>query len=228
MPNTQTPLTTWWHSQKPFQWVIAASTQFVVLTLVAMLFYPGGIVGDATTAGYAFSRNFFSDLGLTVAHNGASNWLSAVFFFIALSGAGLGIILLFLRLPPVLGYWWCWIGSLFGVIAGLSFIGVAFTPADLLLAAHAGFVYAAFLSFFVAALIYSVAILRSAAYPNGYAAVFGLFTLLLAIYIWVLFFGPRASTPNGLFIQVTGQKLIAYAGVIAVLIQAYGAQRVQE
>ena len=220
-------MTTWWQSKKPFQWVVGASAQIVVLTLVAMLFYPGGTVGEINTSGYAFFRNFFSDLGMTVAHNGVSNWFSAVLFFIALSGAGLGMVVLFLRLPRVLGYWWCWIGSLFGVIAGLSFVGVAFTPANLLLTAHAGFVYAAFLSFFVAALVYSVAILRSAAYPNGYAAVFGLFTLLLASYIWLLFFGPRASTGNGLLIQVTGQKLIAYAGIIAVLIQAYGAQRVE-
>ena len=220
-------ITTWWHSKKPFQWVVVASTQFILLTFIAMRFYPGGIVGDPTTVGYAFFRNFFSDLGMTVAHNGASNWLSAALFFIALSGAGLGIIMLFLRLPRVFGYWYCWVGSLFGIVAGLSFIGVALTPANLLLMAHAGFVYAAFLSFFGAALIYTVAILRSADYPKRYAAVFGFFTLLLAIYIWLLFFGPPASTTDGLLIQVTGQKLIAYAGIIAVFIQAYGAQRVE-
>ena len=49
------------------EWVYAAvmvgCIQFVVLTVIAMVFYPGGTHGDPTTKGYSFFRNFFSDLG---------------------------------------------------------------------------------------------------------------------------------------------------------------------
>jgi hypothetical protein len=35
------------------------------------------------------------------------------------------------------------------------------------------------------------------------------FGVLLGIYIWLLFNGPGLDTENGLFIQVTGQQIIA-------------------
>ena len=37
--------------------------QFFVLTIIAMLVYPGGTLHDATTDAYSFLNNFFSDLG---------------------------------------------------------------------------------------------------------------------------------------------------------------------
>ena len=42
----------------------------------------------------------------------------------------------------------------------------------------------------------------------------------------LIFAGPRSETPQGLLIQVTGQKIIAYASIISVLIQSLGALRV--
>ena len=57
---------------------------FVVLTLVAMLVYPGGSHDDPAHAGYSFAHNFFSDLGLRQAHNGQPNPLAGTLFFIAL------------------------------------------------------------------------------------------------------------------------------------------------
>jgi hypothetical protein len=53
--------------------------------------------------------------------------------------------------------------------------------------------------------------------------VFGVFAICLAVYIWLLFNGPNIDSAEGLRVQVTGQKLIAYAAIITTLIQAYGA-----
>jgi hypothetical membrane protein len=216
--------------QRLLGWVVAGSGQFVVLTLVAMLAYPGGTVTDPTTTGYSFFRNFFSDLGRTVSPLGMPNTVAAVLFATALALAGLALVLFsaimpsLLRRPPaarVFGL--C--GSLFGVLAGLSFVGVACTPANLFLPAHKTFVQVAFLCFFVAALGYTVASLLADAYPGRYAAVSALFTGLLAAYVWLLFFGPGLDSPQGLVIQATGQKIIAYAAIVAVLVQAVGARR---
>ncbi len=78
---------------KLFLLAMAGCVQFLVLSAVAMPLYPGGNYSDNSTAGYEFHRNFFSDLGRTVAHNGDSNTVSMVLFIIGLSLAGLALII---------------------------------------------------------------------------------------------------------------------------------------
>ncbi len=211
-------------------WVVAGCGLFVLLTLAAMLAYPGGTVADPATKGYSFFRNFFSDLGRTVSPLGEPNTLSFLLFVVALTLAGLSLVLFSLVMPSLfrqprsaralsLG------GSLCGVVAGLSFVGVALAPANLLLPAHVIFVQVAFLSFLLAALGFSGAILLTRDYPRRYLAVFVAFALLLAGYLWLLFFGPALDSPQGLLIQATGQKVVVYAAILTAGIQALGAQR---
>lgn len=212
-------------------WVVASCGQFLALTLLAMFAYPGGTVADPEARGYSFFRNFFSDLGRTVNPLGRPNTLSFVLFVVALTLAGLGLVLFFLAMPslfsqPRSARSLSLVGSLFGIVSGLSFAGVAFTPANLFLTAHKIFVQMAFLSFFLATLAYTAAIILVRDYPRGYLAVFGTFALLLAGYLWLLFFGPGLESPQGLFIQATGQKVIVYTAILSVGLQALGARRV--
>jgi hypothetical protein len=218
---------------KPFKFVRFSAIQFLILTVVAMFLYPGGTSADPTTIGYSFTENFFSTLGLISAENGDANTVSAILFFIALTVAGLGLITFFVAIFPL--FWesrvqriLALIGSVFGIFAGVSFIGVAFTPADLFIDAHVQFVLWAFQAFFVAVLCYMIAVLLNRRYPNVYALVYGLFAVLLAIYISLIFTGPGTDTIEGLRIQATGQKLIVYAAIITTLIQSYGAIRLLE
>ena len=53
---------------------------FVSFNTVAMMLYPGGTYLDATTEGYQFFYNFFSNLGEWTARNGQINTLSAFLF----------------------------------------------------------------------------------------------------------------------------------------------------
>jgi hypothetical membrane protein len=224
-----------WHFDKRrlLGWVVASCRQFVALTVVAMLAYPGGTVADPATKGYSFFRNFFSDLGRTVTPLGEPNAPSLALFVVALTVAGLGLVLFFLTMPslfrrPRPARTFSLVGSSFGVVSGLSFAGVAFTPANLLLPVHALFVQVAFLSFFVATLGYTAAIVLARDYPRRYLAIFGAFALLLAGYLWLLFLGPDLDSAQGLLIQATGQKIIVYAAVLSVGLQALGARRVLE
>lgn len=215
-----------------FWLVVAACVQFVVLTAVAMLFYPGGTHTDPTTSGYSFFRNFFSDLGLTRTHGGWPNTVSATLFFIALTLAGSGLVLFFVAFPRFfagspLSKALSWLGSAFGVIAGLCFVGVAFTPANLYLSAHGQFVLRAFQAFPLAVIFYVAAILCQRNYPRRYALVFAVFAVLLIAYLLLLTRGPSSRTPAGLVIQATGQKVIVYASVISILIQSLGALEVE-
>lgn len=213
---------------RPFRFTIISAVQFIILTLVGMLFYAGGTHSDPTVSGYSFFRNFFSSLGLLTAPNGQPNTVSAILFFIALSLAGLGLVVYFVfvlqftqgRLATrVLSA----AGSLFGVFAGVCFIGVAFTPADLLPEAHGWFVINAFRTFLLAVIPYAMAILLISDYPKRYALVYGIFAVLLLAYILLLIYGPGFGSSNGEVIQATGQKVIVYAAIITMLIQSIGA-----
>jgi hypothetical protein len=64
--------------QRHSLWVMIACVQFVVLTFVAMLFYPGGTMADPTASGYPFLNNLFGDLGWTQTRAGQPNTVSAI------------------------------------------------------------------------------------------------------------------------------------------------------
>jgi hypothetical protein len=214
----------------PFKFAIFACVQFLVLTVIAMLTYPGGSIMDAPTSRYSFFSNFFSELGMTVTRSGEPNTVSMILFVTALTLAGAGMIVFFAAMPQFFRkkrvvYGLSWLGSAFGMVSGASYIGVAFTPADLLRDLHVDFVLAAFRSFLVVVVFYALVIFLSPKYPNGYAAVYLTFALLLAGYIWLLTQGPDLETARGLVIQATGQKLIVYAAIVCTFVQSCGALR---
>lgn len=206
------------------------SLLFVVLTFIAMFLYPGGTLADPNTTGYSFGQNFFSDLGRLRARNGLPNTPSAVLFTTALTLAGSGLILFFVAFrqffrSSTLVKLLSTLGSGFGIIAGLYFIGVAWAPADRASHAHIQAVLGAFRAFPIAATLYTVAILGERHYPRRYAVVFGLFAVLLGFYLLLLTQGPTLDSAQGLVIQVVGQKVIVYAAILSIVIQSAGACR---
>ena len=211
-----------------YLWIMIGCIQFVLLTFIAMLVYPGGTHGDPTTTGYSFFRNFFSDLGITRTFTGEPNAASFLLFTVALTLAGLALVAFFVDFPQFFsdlkaGKWLSVMGSVPGVISGLSFIGVASTPGNLYLAPHKLFVQLAFVSFFMAVLFYIPALFLQRTYPKRYAWGFIAFAVILGAYIWLLFHGPSASTLSGLVIQATGQKIVVYAAILSMLAQGHGA-----
>ncbi len=215
--------------QKLLSFVMDACLLFLILTTLSMLFYPGGTRSNPGTEGYLFFENFISELGLTQNYAGGSQTASFLLFTIALALAGLALALYFSIAPSL--FWeshltraLSLVGSFFGIISGLSFIGVAFTPANLYLTPHRLFVQLAFVTFFIAVAFYAIAIILNPIFPNLYAWVNIAFGVLLGIYIWLLFNGPGLNTENGLIIQVTGQKIITYAAIICMFVTAYGSR----
>ena len=218
--------------RRVFPIVMIACALFVVLTTVAMFFYAGGTAADPTAAGYSFFGNFFSELGLTRSWAGGPNTVSAILFVIGLTSAGGGLTLFFVAfrqffMRSTLDKLLSGLGSIFGVISGICFIGVAFTPANLYGEAHGKFVMWAFQMFPISVIFYSVAIFREREYPNRFAFVFVVFAALLVLYLQLITNGPGMGTPSGRMIQVAGQKAIAYASIISAFIQADGARKVQ-
>ena len=200
---------------------------FLILTIYCMSVYPGGIVTDHYSVGYDFFKNYFSDLGRTHDFLGRSNFASMAIFMTLVTLIGLATIFYYITTP----YFFSNIllcrklsvyGSVMGFITGLGYIGIAFTPADLLLPLHLVFVQIAFNSFFVAVILYSIAIYKNPVYPDFYAYVYLMYALVLGCYILIMLFGPSGRTPEGIGIQASSQKMVVYSQILCMMIQAYG------
>ncbi len=214
-----------------FMLVFIGAGTYIILTLVAMLMYAGGTYNNPDVAGYSFLNNFFSDLGRTVAHSGDPNTISWFLFTLSIITIGIAMILFYAAWINLFKdndstYRLSQIGSLFGILGALGFIGVGFTPADLLLDLHILSVRIGFIAIFLASVIYSIVLYKQTNYPRVYLYTILAFTGVSLIYIVFLFFGPSAETSGGLFIQVVGQKLIVYIMAIVFSIQGYGALKI--
>ncbi len=203
---------------------------FVVLTVIAMFTYAGGAVDNHTYSGYSFTHSFLSNLGMLTALSGKPNWVSAILFFVALSLAGICLVIFFILFPRL--FWHTrlqriltLIGSILGILAGISFTGIAFAPADIARPAHIQFVMWAFRLFPLAVLFYVPVLFIDPQYPKLYAWVFAIFCLMLIGYYLLMTEGPSFSSPEGLVIQVVGQKVISYASILSILVQSLGAYR---
>jgi hypothetical protein len=209
-----------------YRFVIAACAVFFVLSIAAMVLYPGGRLGDAQSAGYAFFSNFFSDLGQTHTHSGQSNLPSLVLFCCALAAVAAGMSAFFIAFTtffartPRFARLAVRSGAVAGCASALCFLGVAATPWNLALRAHNAFVMWAFEAFLLAVVCDIAAVLATRNVPRRFAAVFALFALVLASYIILLMLGPRLDTPAGAAIQATGQKVVVYASMLTILVQA--------
>jgi hypothetical protein len=218
------------NSRRFFLFIALGCGLFVVLTLIAMLTYAGGTMDNHAARGYSFVHNFLSNLGMLTALSGRPNWASAILFFFSMATAGVCLVIFFVlflylfqtsRIQTLLSL----IGSAFGVLAGINFVGIAFAPADLARPAHIQFVMWAFRLFPLAVLFYVPVMFLDKHYPTAYAWVFALFCLLLIGYYLLLTNGPDINTSQGLVVQVVGQKVIAYASIVSIGVQSVGAYR---
>jgi len=207
---------------------IIGCVQFVLLTSIAMLFYKGGTYIDPSPLGYIFWQNYFSDLGRTVAHSGIPNTTSFVLFTIALSLWGITQIPFYITFPILFKNYpnlrkICISGSILGIISGISYVGIAFTPSDITGSFHDLFVVIGFSFVFFSIILYSIVIFKNDNYPNFYAIILTISAFILSVYFLFLFFTPNSQTSEGLLIYVVGQKFMIYTLLICNTVQSYGA-----
>lgn len=207
---------------------LACFAVYALFNPLAMLLYPGGTSTDQDAEGYSFLKNFFSDLGMVRTYGGEPKAFSLVLFASAMVLIGIAFVLFFAIMP---GYFIktrlervaSRIGSVAGVLAGASCMGIAATPWDLCLHAHMICVYSLSLSFLLAVVCCAVAILKNRRYPNAYAAVFAVYLVILAVYVCLLFLGPDTSTKEGIVVMAVGQKITIYSGMLCWFAQFLGA-----
>jgi hypothetical membrane protein len=205
--------------------------QFFFLTIIAMLVYPGGTLHDASLEVYSFTDNFFSDLGRTQDFEGNPNHSRWV-FTATVALVGFSMMAFFYAMPAIFRddsrfdrskY----LAVITGVVAGICYVGVAFTPYDVLLPGHEYSVKIGFSAFFIMSVIMTWMIYKSTYYPDIYGHVFLAFDAILLFYIYMLFFGPDAhASLEGLHQQVISQKVVIYSQIVCMVIQMRGARKV--
>ncbi len=196
---------------------------YIILLFVAMIFYPGGNPVDRNSQGYSFWQTSLSALGASVSYSGADNTVSMVIFTTATSIFGFSFILLFASLPSFftetsIQRKLSLIGSIFGIIAGICMIGIAFTPANLYGGAHILFVYIGYTSITAMGIIYSIALYLNKKFSSTYTISHVIFTVVWYICVTVMFFGLYLGS---------AQKIGRFTTVAALIILGYGALKLE-
>lgn len=177
--------------------------QFLVLTYVAAVYYPGG---------YDYFGYYFSDLGAVTARNGDPNALSSALFSISLTLVALSLIPFWIsvrnlsgesKLSKVLSK----VGSISGLVSTPFIFGVALYPIDTRLNAHVLTTMLFFTLFMAGIASYSFMFMVSSEHPGSHGLV-GLLLLSLSIPVFV---DPLAS-----YVALL-QKVLAYGCFLRVL-----------
>ncbi len=204
------------------------TANFIICTVLGMVFYGGGSFFDPSSQYYSFTENFFSDLGRTTNHTGGSNMVSCILFIIALGGVGVMLIPMFIAIPAMMrkksiAQVLCVFGSLIGIFSAICYIGIGFTPYDILGEYHGTFVQYAFVSALFMVLFTISGMLFSKDFPNYYALALAIFEVILAWYVYNLFFGP-----DDIIFGAVSQKIVVYSEIIALFIVGYGVWKIEK
>lgn len=177
--------------------------QFIVMTLLAAILYPGG---------YDFIAYYLSDLGTTMTRYGEANTLSSWLFTFTLIVIAVTLIPFWIsvssvfresKLETVVSRF----GSTLGVLSSPFMIGVALTPMDTHLTQHFTMFLVFFPLFIAASLLYSFLIVRGQK-SRSHVGVFGLGLFILDV---IVLMNPLAS--YGAILQ----KVLLYGHFIWVL-----------
>ncbi len=201
---------------------------FVVFTTTAMLLYPGGAGPVATSHGYQFFMNFFSDLGRTRTPSGAANYTSMVLFDSAMLAVGGGAAAFFAGFARYFAthettLWGRRLNrgaTVFGLLSAVFFAGVGLTPSNLVMPAHLVASQGAFYLLLAAVLLEIAAIRHTPRISTSLLWVNGAFVIVLLGYVGLMTFGPTSNTLLGDEINATAQKIIVYTAVATIFMQA--------
>ena len=200
---------------------------FIGTLLLAVYYYPGSTHADNYTLGYSMTHNFLSDLGLTITYSGAQNFLSSTLFVLATTLVCIGLIAYFLVMPAIvnkniLSKILAQIGSFSGILCGIAFMAVGFTPHNYYPDAHMFAVKFGFQLFLVVIVLHSISIMKNKVdLSRNLVWIYVVFMLILCYYIYLLNWGPSIKEGNGLVIHVVWQKITVLGLSTTVFVQSF-------
>jgi hypothetical membrane protein len=177
---------------------ILGGFQFILLTFIAMIFYPGG---------YSFTENYFSNLGTTVTETGSPNNISRILFLIACVVVGASLIPFWTVLTTLfskskLTYCISLFGSSVGIASALCLMGVGIFAEDTQNFLHSTSARMFFICIMIAILTYSFVILLNSEYPNIYSFLGVAFSISSILFLYIFRYSTQLS--------VVMQKIIVY------------------
>jgi hypothetical membrane protein len=216
--------------------IISISIFFICFLLAAFL-YPGSEIEhiDFKSDMYSLSHNFLSGLGSLVTSSGEINTASSILFNGSLVLVGTTLVIFYMRFKDIFktigdsqkSIVLSRLSQPVGLVAGVLFAGVGLVPHDLHFGAHVFFANYAFLVLFILSILHSITVYHSNFMSNRYALGYLLFCIVLLMYLYIIFLGPKISpgsnfSETDLMIQVISQKSIVLFLILSILIQVYG------
>ena len=203
--------------------MILGQVLFVILVFLAMIFYAGGTRDNPALLGYSFWGNTISDSGRTIAWSGLLNITSMVFLSTALIIFAVSFMPFYIIVSKLFSEgkiekYASKIGCFLGVIFSLSYIGIAFTPADVLYTPHMIFVLIGYICAFVMSVFFTIAFFKNKEFSNIYAIIFALFTIFYFVTQIIALVG-LSSDRN---LMVLMQKLGTFVSIGVFFIIGYG------
>jgi hypothetical protein len=112
---------------------------------------------------------------------------------------------------------------LLGVISGLAYIGIALNPLNQDYHDHVTYVQLGFIAFLGMTFFFAMTIYRDPYFSNFYAVLLLFFSVILALQICIMIFGPRSwSSIEALRLQVIAQKIVVYVEIFIMMILMWG------
>ncbi|MCF6319126.1 MAG: hypothetical protein L3J83_07605 [Proteobacteria bacterium] len=189
--------------------------QYVVVTIVMMIFYTGGHRYAPELTYYVLDQNYLSDLGRSVDYAGKENPVY-IFYSLTLGIIGVGIFLFFVQTSAKLNIFKKSVILLCGLLSAIGYIGIAVYPADVNLFVHIVYAQSAFFGFFITTVLSQIFMNR-----EKYSTANKLFYILnisLFLYLLLIFFGPSSSQGIwALQLKTIAQKVMVYGQIFICL-----------
>jgi hypothetical protein len=210
-----------------YQLLFFGTVNFVVLTAIAMLVYPGGTTNDHYTNHYSFLTNFFSDLGRYKTFLGEYKFASLILFAVAMfTLAFVVVIFVFQFLKDVVPNKYQGTKratKVCAILFALLLCGVVLTPYDKLNLWHGVTSKLCFLMMLPMCTCMSYLVYKDKILKNKYAIFMLSVSVALVIYIFILFFGPTAD--KNTYLQTVAQKIIVYLLIFSLMFLSIGCQK---
>ncbi len=186
--------------------------QYIVVTVIMMLFYDVGNRYAPEVTHYVLDQNYLSDLGRSVGYAGSPN-PSYIFYSLTLGLIGIGIFLFFIEVQKHMHNKAKYIILLLALVSAIGYIGIVLYPADVDLRTHIIYAQTAFFSFFITTLTSQIFLDRKRFKQSN--LFFTVLNLMLFFYLILLFFGPPSSVGVWVLqIKTIAQKVMVYSQII--------------
>jgi hypothetical membrane protein len=224
----------WIELKKTWNWLISRASsilalggiQYLVLSTIAMVLYPGGTKYDPSTTGYSFWNNMLSDMGRTVAHNGVPNAASCALFITTMWILAATFVPFYISLsrrftatPETVRN--ARVAVLLGIITGLLLALSASFPQDLFSQLHLRLAQFSFVALAPSTLVYWRLVRGDAGFPRPCAPTFLAFAIIILVGIVVTIASGSGTDAVTVTVQATAQKVIVYAWNACMPVEAW-------